>query len=441
MSPLPASLRGLGGQVADRMKSGFVWSVVAAGFTHGSTFLSGILLANLLGRDDFGRFSLLRNAVLTVAALAPFATGITGMKYTAELRKTDKVRAGRVLGLCLLVSVTAGAGASALFSAAGPPLARSYLRAPEVATLFVIAGAGILFQVLSSYSTSVLAGAEAYRSFAYSSGVAGLMALAVIVAGGWRYGLVGSVGGLVGATIIQAAVFGAASHVTLRKEGIGVHLRGVSSEMALVKHFIVPAALGGLAAMPAQWLAASFLARQTNGFGELAIFSAAFSLRNLVLALPGLGSVVGASILNHEYGAGSPSSLGMAVRTLILTTGSLAFLGGGAVILAGRPLLSLFGKTFETGYSVLTLLALSAILEALVMALNHIFVAEGRLWRLFSAVLLPRDVTLVVAAVFLTATTGAVGLALSHLVAHGLALGLAIWNVRTGGVWRRAWDS
>lgn len=53
-----------------RFHAGVFWKVVATLATQGSDFLANLVITNLLGRDGFGEFSIVRTTVLALAGSA-----------------------------------------------------------------------------------------------------------------------------------------------------------------------------------------------------------------------------------------------------------------------------------------------------------------------------------------------------------------------------------
>ena len=111
------SIQGLGA----RLIRAFSWSLIATVFTQGGTFVVNLLLANLWGLELFGRYAIVQSTLASLSALAPPTTGATAIKYTAELRTRDPARAGRILGLCSVVStiMALASGGGLLLAAAG----------------------------------------------------------------------------------------------------------------------------------------------------------------------------------------------------------------------------------------------------------------------------------------------------------------------------------
>ena len=49
----------------------------------------GIVIANLLGSEDYGRYGLVKTTLMTFSVFSTFGLGITGTKYIAQY-KTEK---------------------------------------------------------------------------------------------------------------------------------------------------------------------------------------------------------------------------------------------------------------------------------------------------------------------------------------------------------------
>src|SRR2546426_2727501 len=97
-----------GATLATRLGFGVVWTIASTILLQGSTLIANAISANLLGRNDFGSFSMVQSTVVTISNLAQLGLGLTVTKYVAELRIRDGAAAGRILGLCRAVSIISG---------------------------------------------------------------------------------------------------------------------------------------------------------------------------------------------------------------------------------------------------------------------------------------------------------------------------------------------
>src|SRR2546423_6634358 len=130
-----------------RFGSGFAFSIVAALFNSGSTFLVNIAVANLLGREVFGEFAIVQNTLLTLATVASLAARYTATKYVAEFRSVDNEKCARILGLCSVFSLGTGMVFTLVLLVGAPWLANGVLRAPQLTTGIRLASLVVFFYV------------------------------------------------------------------------------------------------------------------------------------------------------------------------------------------------------------------------------------------------------------------------------------------------------
>lgn len=410
LSAKPGSLR-------FRFQHGISWNVMGAIINNGANFLTNIAVANLLGREIFGQYGMIQSTLMTFVGVAQAAGGITATRYVAEFRATDRERAGRVLGLCTLTTAVTGLVSTCLILVCTPWLAGTTLRASFLARPLQIGAATVFFTVVNAYQMGALAGLESYREWALANGIQGPAQLAICSFLAWRWGLQGAIVGLLATAVIRWL----ALHVALVREGKrqGIHVRysALWQERTILCRFAIPAALSSLSAAPAIWLGNTFLIRQPGGYSQLALFSAALNLKNVVLFLPMLMNNVGTSLLNNHRG----ESNRFQYRKIFWTNATLtlsAVLGGGIFVGIFRDyLLRLYGKTFPEGREVLLLLLCAAVIETLAMSFYQIIQSEEKMWLSLFGVMLPRDIALVAFAYWLTPMYGAAGLGVSYVLA------------------------
>jgi O-antigen/teichoic acid export membrane protein len=400
-----------------RFQKGITWNIVGAVVNNGSNFLTNIAIANLLGREVFGEYGMVQSTLTTFVGIAQAAGGITATKYIAEFRSNDKDRAGRVLGLCGATTLATGCVATVLIFLCAPWLANSTLKAAALQRPLQIAAAVVLFTVVNAFQTGALAGLESYRQWAIANSLQGPIQLAICVFATWRWGLGGAVAGLLAGSALRWLILHVALMREAKKQGIFMSFSGFWQERAIFFKFALPAALSGLSAAPAIWVGNTFLVRQGGGYSQLALFSAALNLKNVVIFLPVLLNNVGTSLLNNQRGQNNPLQYRRVFLTNLLLIGSAAITGAIFVGLFGPKLLRLYGKSFPEAQGILALLLCAAVIEAIAMASYQVLQSEEKMWLSLLAVMLPRDIALVALAYLLTPEYGAFGLGLAHLIA------------------------
>lgn len=428
---LRAALSAGGG--AARLRSALGWSLLATALGQGATFLSAVVLANLLGREGFGRYTVVQSTLLTVAQMATLATGYTATRYVAELRSVDRLRAGRVMGLCAAASTVTAMLAAAGLALSAPWVAGALLREPSLAGALALVGAAVFFQVQNSYQSGVLAGLEEYRAMAAAGGVLGVGTVAGGAIGAWRGGLMGALAGLVAAHALYWVVLRVLTRRRCALHGVSPTFRGAWEERGILQRFAIPAAISGMVTVPSVWVANAFVARRPEGFGEMALFNASNSLRVLVLVLPVILNQVALSIISHQRGVGNEGGYRrMFWANMKLTAASVTV--GALGLLALAPwLLGMFGAGFRAAYPVLAVLMLGTLAEALATAAYQVLQSHARIWHSFFLIVIPRAAILLGLAALL-APRGAVGLAWANAAAFAYALAATFLLARRLGL-------
>lgn len=407
-----------------RMRTGFVYSLIAAVFNSGSTLLVSIAVANLLGRDQFGEFAVVQNTLLTITAVATLSTGLTATKFVAEFRSTDPGKASRILGLCASATVVSGLLASGVVFFAASWLAVVVMNAPQLAVPLMIASVAIFLNITIYFLIGILTGLEFYRSIAIAGVVAGTAYLVFCVLGAHFWGRTGALAGIVLSTGVQFGVLALFVRTAVRHHSLEFDFRNMWQERIVIWRFALPATLSGFITMPALWISNMLLVRSADGMGQMAIFAAAYTIRTLLLFLPGVLNSVNVSLINHQKGVRNQQAYKRLYwRNLILTT-ILVGLGAVAVLLAGPALLSIFGDDFVQGLPSLYLLVLAAVFEAVTLAVYQVIQSREKMWLSFFGVSLPRDISLVLFTLLFVTVMSANSLSLSfaHMLSRLVSL-------------------
>jgi O-antigen/teichoic acid export membrane protein len=398
-----------------------MWSVAGAAVTQGSVFFVNVAIAHMLGRNRFGEFSMIQSTALTLSGIAQVATGNTATRFIAEFRSTDKTRAGRILGICSALTAITACLAAFLLIIGAPWLAARTLAAPHLASELYLAAGIVLFSVMNGYQLGALAGLESYRASAMVGIAQAALHLTVCTLMAWRLGLAGAVFGHALSAALRWAMFHSVLRRESAKQGIKLTYAGMGGEKGIVHGFALPAALGGAFSMPALWLGNAFLVRQVNGYAEMGLYSAANSLRLVVLFIPTLFNGVSLSLLNNQRGLGHGTGYRRMFWANLAIVAATAFLGASIVSLLGRPLLRVFGTRFVEAYPVLVLLMLSTIPESAGFAAYQVIQSNSRMWVSLFAIAMPRDILFVTLSYVLAPRYGALGLALAYLIALTVA--------------------
>ena len=412
------------GLLSGRFGRGVFWNLVGTGFAQGSVFLTSIVLARILGKEGFGEFGMIQSTLITLTSIAQVSTGLTATKYVAEFRDADKARAGRVLGMCSVLTLATGVLAMMLLLMSAPWIAEHILASSQLATSLSISAAFVLFSVMNGYQVGALAGLESYKSISIYGAMLGVAHLGVCGLGAVQWGLHGALGGIAVSALLRWVLYGVILRSEIEKQGITIQRREGLREREVFYKFALPAAMAGLTTMPAIWLGNAFLVQQPNGYAEMGIYSAATNLRTIVLFLPILFNSVSVSLINSHKGQKDNKSYKSAFFLNLKLTVVTALIGATLMWLGGEWAIGLFGADFisKNVAAMMLLMSISVVLEAIGVAVYQLIQSHEKMWLSFFVIALPRDVLIVVAAYFLTQSYGSAGLAGAYALGCLLAL-------------------
>lgn len=399
-----------------RFARGVVWLMASSASAQFSALFASICAARLLGPEGFGQLGLIRSTVLMLGTVAGAGLGMAATKCVAEYRRTAPLRAGSVIGLLLSVALLFGLTTASVCLVMADPLAAGMLNQAALAGPLRLSCIMILLSAASAVALGALSGLEAFRSVALLSMVEAILNITLISLGAWFAGLIGAVAGSVLVTVVVLALRYLELVRQCRREGIPIRFASLRAEMSLLGRFALPAIAVQFAAQPFEWLARMNLARQEGGFEQLGIFTAAFSLGQIVSFLP--QQVIGASapLLSSQFAAGNLASF----RRLV--TASIASSVGAALTVAlpfacGAPyIMAAYGSSFASGWLTLLLVLAAYTLAAGTLAFKTTFVASGHVWAQVRYTLV-YGAALFIGALLL-APYGASGVAGAYLIAH-----------------------
>ena len=362
-----------------RVARGAFWSLVATVSVQIASLVSSILAARILGQTGFGELGIIRSTVLMFGVLAGSGFGLASTKYVAELRDTNPARAGRLIGLLMNVAFVTGAGATLVCFALAPFLAGWAMNAPHLMGPLQFGCVMLLFNTLSGVQLGTIGGFEAFDVLARIAIIDAILNLVLVPIGAWVFGVSGAVGGLALASILAFPIKQLALKQICQKTGVVMTHHGVSAELPTLWQFALPSVLVGVSIQPFEWFARLLLSRQTNGFAELGIFTAAMSWGQLVMFIPQQILRPGIPILSNLYTASDAVRF---VRTaikfewLIIGTGVLSAI---PLMFLSPYIMAAYGTSFISGGRVLLILLLAHIIAS-ATSLTVVFTASGRMW-------------------------------------------------------------
>jgi O-antigen/teichoic acid export membrane protein len=410
--------------VAYRLAHGAFWSLAGTVLSRLLALAASMLTARILGKAVYGEFGIVSSTVLTFQAFASLGAAVTATRYVAELRATDPVRAGRILGLSRVLSTGAGLVATGLLWIFASWLATHTLGAPQLAGPLRHGGIALVFMTMTSAEQGALAGFEAFRSITRLNVWSGLIGVPLAVVGVLLWGLDGAIWATVATAAVQWFLTAAAVRQRVAKDRIPVDLRGFWQEQSILWTFSLPALVQGIMVSPVTWAATALLVNQPGGYLEMGAYSAANQWYGaVVLLVSALGAAL-LPVLSEHIGqadqAGARKVLRVAVAMNAAAVAPIVLAGG----VASPWIMRMYGPSFAAAWPTLLVVLVTAGVVAVLYPIGYLVVAANRAWLGFwmnagwAVVFLGTTVLLV--------RSGAFGVALARLIAYGVH---AIWTV------------
>jgi O-antigen/teichoic acid export membrane protein len=407
--------------VGYRLAKGAFWSLIGTSISRVLALGSSIIVARMLGKSSFGQLGIIQSTVGMFGVFAGMALGLTVNKYVAEFRAKDRAKAGGIIILSNSLALVSGTAMAILLMIFAPWLSRHTLAAPQLARPLAISSLVLLFSAVAGTQTGALAGFEAFKEIARINFLSGLTTVPLMVGGAWLMGLNGAVWGLVGSQAIIWALSFFGVRKEARRAGVPLRQRTHAREWSLLWQFSLPAVLGSVMIIPADWLCNAMLVNQPHGFAQMGLLSAANQWYYALLFLPGVLGQASLPVFSERHGQRNISDV---IRILSLSTKINAAVAAPLVVLgslASPYIMAFYGKNFIEGWPTMVVVLVTAGLVAIQTPAAQILTAFGRMWVLSA-------MNFCWACCFLSLTYllvhhGSIGLVTARMIAHVLHTG------------------
>src|SRR5688572_30974083 len=89
-----------------RLMTGMGWTLLGTAVARGAALVASFFVARSLGAGSLGQLGAIENSIGMLAVFANLGLSLTSTKFMARYAPADPARAGRVLGLCLIFSLS-----------------------------------------------------------------------------------------------------------------------------------------------------------------------------------------------------------------------------------------------------------------------------------------------------------------------------------------------
>ncbi len=414
-------------QLATRLMKGTFWSLAGAIISRGLNLLAIILVARYLGIVGFGELGVIQSTVAMFQVLATFGAGITATKFVAEFRNTDPEKAGCIIALTSLFSLSTGAAASTAFFLGAPWIADTLLNRPELTIPLQVSSVMLLTAAWMGVQTGALAGLEAFRKITLVNLFAGLTSFPLILGGAYYGDLIGAVLGMVLASLCNVFLNSIALTKERKKWTIPINIQGISNLAPKVLQFSFPTMLAGLLWAPVIWFGKVLLVNQDNGYFQLGLYNAAYQWFVIGLFLPNIASKAFLPITSERIGnrdfCAAKSIIFNGVKYTLIFILLFTFIGA----LFSKQIMLLYGSEFSKGWTILVLLLCSTVFAGPQNMMTSTMAALNKVWYHFFVNFFWGILYILLSYLFIKNELGGNGLALATLISYMFKFILSIF--------------
>ena len=366
--------------IGKRLARGAFWAVGGTLISRGLNMLAMILVARVLGKSQFGELGIIQSTVVMFQTLAGFGLGYAATKYVAEFRKSDPVKAGKIIAFCTLTASGTGGLLSIIFFLAAPWLAVHVLAAPDLVYPLKISSLILFLSTLAGTQTGVLAGFEAFDSIAKIGFVSGVLSLPLIVGGALILGVEGAVWGMILTFFINWVLNRQNLINAARNNRVRISWKDFWQVRRILWDYSLPSVLGGTLYWIGNWAGGAFLVNQPDGFAEMGYFNAANQWFSAILFLPGVLGQAAIPVLSERLGMHDLKNskkillyscrLNAAVLLPVIIVGCLC----------SPWIMNLYGADFRVAWPTLVAILIASGIAAMQAPAYQIIIASGRIW-------------------------------------------------------------
>ena len=321
----------------------------------------------------------------------------------------------RILGLAL------GLAVAGLLVILAPQIAGIVFGRPELSQLLRIASVILIVMTWHEIQMAIINGFEAFDLQARVAVLAAPVGLTVFLSATWLGGLEGSVLGLMAMFAVAAVVSTWSVGRLCRRQAIPILWWSRSGDWATVCRIALPAALSGAVWLPAIWAANAFLVNSEDGLAQFGLFSLAYQFLVAVTFLPNMVTIVLMPAFSRQLGGEQWESAGRLLRQSVLVIVAATAVAAVVIGLLSPWIMKLYGDEFAAGWLVLALLMVAATVFAPQGPAQNFLAARGWMWTQVWINALSGLVLMGLA--FFTASYGAIGFALAHLLCYMVKAG------------------
>ncbi len=402
--------------MAIRLLSAGFWSLFGNLSSKGLLLLSTIIVAHILGKNEYGEYSIIRTTVLMFIAFASLGVGATTTKYIAEHRETNIQKAYNIYIVTSIFSIIFGSLTAIVLIFFANDIATYQLKAPYLANSIKLGALLLFFCTINGAQNGALLGFENFKRSATNSLVSSIVEFCSILLLAYIWGVSGAIiGSSIGYIILT--IINNRSIQTNFKDKVTFKISQIKkNEILVITKFGLPSALCNLLVIGVLWYTRTLLVQETD-FGQVAVFNASDQIKSFILFIPASLSQIILPVLTNINAKKDQSSYKKILWYNILINVSIASLITLFICIFASQILRLWGTDFNDPIT-LIYLACSTIFASFATVVGQAIASKGKMWIGFLFNFGWSLLVLILSIHFLDQGMGASGLALAIFISY-----------------------
>jgi len=363
-------------KILQRVVKGTSWNVVGTVIFQVSSLMISIILANILGKNDFGEISFIRNTYIMLGQFACLGIDVAVTKYISEWSTTNRVYIQKLLRISRRSVVISGLITTTVLIIFSNDIVERWFN-HNTNTNSLLCGVGlIIVNALYFYQNGVLSGFHSFKEIAKIEVFRAVLIILMPLVGAYWYGVNGA---LLGYIIMGGCSYFITEKIIVEKiKKYKTKPAKIDKNIFLVLvKFSLPVFTSGLFVISAIWGCNVLLINNENKFGEIGVFNIALTWKNLILFIPLLLSKVFFPILSELYAKKdyvnfNKLTLYFKVAIVLISIGISIFM-----TLCSELILSLYGNEFVGHGTVLNYIAYATSFQALAIVFAQSILSTG----------------------------------------------------------------
>jgi O-antigen/teichoic acid export membrane protein len=386
------------------------WALFGNSFNKIINLLIGIVIANLLGSDEYGQYGMIKSTLIYLSVFSTFGLGITGTKYIAKYSSENPSVVNGVYRDITTITLYTSAFIALIVLIFANPIA-VFVNAPWMTNIFRISSIAIVFNAINNTQVGQLGGFKKYKMISNNQIFTAIFNCIIGLSFTYLWGLKGAVIAICLTYIFNFLI----NERLLRKirSEYPTAPKSFSMKKEMI-YFSLPIALQEGLQSIAGWATIAVLVKLSS-YSELGIYSAS---SQWIAAISFIPHVLRNVTLSHLSDSNSDHK--KIIKIMLLVNFSVTIVMFLAIFLFSGLIARGYGESFKGLNTVLSILTFSSVIGCMGSVFIQELIAISKNWIVFS-ISFGKSLLIIVFGVYFILGLhlgGAMSFALSTLIAN-----------------------